>query len=84
MLKEWQKAEEFYDLSLAIKTRLNDTVGAADTIWRKAKLYQEQERYQEALDLMAQTIAMLEKVNYHKLDEYRTIFNDMLRSMYTE
>ena len=51
----------------------------ADTIWRKAKLYNEQHRYQEALELMEQTISLLESIDYPELAHYRREVDDMLR-----
>jgi hypothetical protein len=56
----------------------------AENLWRKAKLYQEQERHQEALDLMAQTISLFEGINYPHIERYRAVFNDLLRIVYTE
>jgi tetratricopeptide (TPR) repeat protein len=84
MLKSWKKAEECYDLSLEIKTRLNDVVGMAETLWRKAKLYEGQQRYQEALDFMAQTISLLEQIKHPQAEHYRSLFNEKLRAVYTE
>jgi tetratricopeptide (TPR) repeat protein len=84
MLQEWEKAEEFYNLSYEIKARLNDVVGMADNLWRRAKLYHEQQQYEESLDLMAQTISLLESVQHPHLDKYRRAFNDLLRVVYTE
>ena len=84
MLREWKKAEEFYDLSYEIKARLNDVIGMADNLWRRAKLYQEQEKFHEALNLMEQTISLLERVNYPQLDHYRHAFNHLLRFLQTD
>ena len=84
MLEEWDKAETFYDCSYEIKARLNDVVGMAENLWRKAKLYHEQDRYQDALDLMAQTISLFESINYPHIERYRAVFNDLLRAVYTE
>ena len=37
------------------------------------------EQASEALDLMAQTISLLESVNYPKIDQYRNSYDEMLR-----
>jgi hypothetical protein len=63
---------------------LNDVIGMAENLWRRAKLYQGQEKFHEAIELMEHTISLLESVNYPHLDHYRAALNHLLRELQTD